>query len=205
MYADRTDAGEQLAAALADRGIDADVVLAIPRGALPVARPVADRLGATLDVVVATKMGAPGNEELAIGAVAEDGTRWHNEDVIERLGVDEAYVERAAREAAEGAREKAASYRDGPLPDLLDRRVVVVDDGVATGATMRACLARVRADDPAHLVVAVPVGASETLATLERQVDDLVALEGPRAFRAVGAYYRNFDQVSDAEARAYLT
>jgi len=204
MFADRTDAGERLAEELDIRGIDADLVLAIPRGALPVARPVADRLGADLDVVVATKMGAPGNAELAIGAVAEDGTRWLNEAVIDHLNVADEYVERSAREAGDGAREKAATYRDGPLPDMQGRRVAVVDDGVATGATMRACLARVREDDPERLVVAVPVGAADTLADLDAVADAVVALRRPSAFRAVGAYYRNFDQVSDAEARTYL-
>ncbi|MFC6730933.1 phosphoribosyltransferase, partial [Natronoarchaeum mannanilyticum] len=111
MFENREDAGERLAELLADRGVEADVVLGIPRGALPVARPVADRLDADLDVIVARKMGAPHNEELAIGAVASDGSVWRNDDLIERLGVDDAHVEREAERTAESAREKLETYR----------------------------------------------------------------------------------------------
>jgi len=202
VFADRTDAGEALAEELATSDVDADLVLAIPRGGLPVARPIADHLDATLDVVVATKVGAPGNSERAIGAVAADGTTWLDEGVIAELRVDEDYVERATREAADAARERAAAYRAGPPPDAADRTVVVVDDGVATGATMRACLALVRGDGPVRLVAAVPVGPADTLGQLEAVADDVVALGRPRAFRAVAAYYRTFGQVSDEEARA---
>ena len=204
MFRDRTEAGERLADALERRGVRADVVLAIPRGALPLGRAVADRLGAPLDVVVAKKIGAPFNPELAIGAVAEDGALWLNDDLIEDVGVSEEYVERERREEREAASEKARRYRAGPPPDLAGKRVVVVDDGVATGATMRACLQRVRDDGPASLVVAVPVGPPDTLDELAAFADEVVALETPAAFRAVGAYYRNFDQVSDEEATAYL-
>ena len=205
MFRDRTDAGEQLAEMLGEAGVAADVVLAIPRGGLPLGRAVADRLDAPLDVVVARKMGAPNNEELAMGAVAEDGTRWLNEDVVERLGVDESTVGDAAETAKDGAKEKAAAYRDGPPPDLGGQRVVVVDDGIATGATMRACLAMVREAGPAELVVAVPVGPPDTLAELVDAADQVVAVEQPAAFRSVGAYYRDFGQVSDEEAQRYLT
>lgn len=204
MFRDRTQAGERLADALEQAGVAADVVLAIPRGALPLGRAVADRLGAPLDVVVAKKIGAPDNPELAVGAVAEDGSVWRNRDLIAELGVEEAYLERERRSVAEAAREKADRYRQGPSPDLTGRRVVVVDDGVATGATMRACLQRVRESDPASVVVAVPVGPPDTLADLEAFADEVIALETPEAFRAVGAYYRDFAQVPDEEARTYL-
>ncbi len=204
MFRDRTDAGERLADALEARGVEADVVLAIPRGALPLGRVVADRLGAPLDVVVAKKIGAPFNEELAIGAVAEDGALWLNRRLIDDVGVEDGYVERQRTEVSEAASEKAQRYRQGPPPDLAGKRVVVVDDGVATGATMRACLQFVRDDDPASLVVAVPVGPPDTLAELEELADEVVAIETPGAFRAVGAYYRNFDQVTDEEAKGYL-
>lgn len=203
MFTDRTDAGERLGDALAARGVAADVVLAIPRGGLPIGRAVADRLDAPLSVVVATKMGAPNNPELAVGAVAEDGSVWRNEDVIERLGVDEGYLRRVRDERRRVAEEKAARYRE-VSPELTGRRVVVVDDGIATGATMRACLARVRAEDPAHLVVGVPVGPADTVGTLADLADETVVVETPAAFRAVGAYYREFDQVSDEEAMRYL-
>lgn len=204
MFRDRTDAGEQLAAALDERGVVADVVLAIPRGGLPLGRAVADRLNSPLDVVVAKKLGAPFNPELAIGAVAEDGALWLNDGLIDRVDVDQSYVERKRDEEREAASAKATRYRQGPPPALAGKRVVVVDDGVATGATMQACLQRVRDDEPASLVVAVPVGPPDTLDALGEFADEVVALQTPEAFRAVGAYFQNFDQVSDEEAKGYL-
>jgi len=204
MFRDRTDAGEQLADALERRGVIADIGLAIPRGALPVGRPVADRLGAPLNVVVAKKIGAPFNEELAVGAVAENGALWLNEDLIDRADVDDAYVERRRGEVSNAARDKAQRYRQGSPPDLTGKHVVVVDDGVATGATMKACLQQVREDDPASVVVAVPVGPPDTLDELRAFADDVVSLATPEAFRAVGAYYQNFEQVQDEEAKTYL-
>jgi len=205
MFENRTDAGEQLADLLADRGVEADIVLGIPRGALPVARPVADRLDAELDVIVSRKMGAPHNEELAIGAVSSDGSVWRNDDLIGRLGVDGTYVERERERTAEGAREKLATYRGTTdPPDVRGRRVVVVDDGVATGATARACLRQVRDGGAERIVLAVPVGSPTSLAALESFADEVCAAEEPAGFRAVGQYYRDFEQVSDAEARRYL-
>ncbi|QLH81815.1 phosphoribosyltransferase [Halosimplex pelagicum] len=204
MFRDRTAAGERLADALDERGVTADIVLAIPRGGLPLGRVVADRLDAPLDVVVASKVGAPLNEEYAIGAVAEDGAVWLNEDALDRLAVSDDYLARERKREREVAAEKAATYREGDRPDLTDRRVVVVDDGVATGATMRACLRLVRDEDPESLVVAVPVGPPDTLDDLAPLADEVVAVERPRDFRAVGAHYRNFDQVSDEEAMSYL-
>lgn len=165
MFQNRTDAGERLGAELARRGIEADVVLGIPRGALPVARPVADELEADLDVVVASKIGAPGNPELAIGAVSSDGSLWLNEPLVERLGVAEEYIDEQQREEAEYAREKAERYRDGErVPDLEGKRVVVVDDGVATGATARACLRQVEEAGADHVTLAVPVGSPDSMA-----------------------------------------
>jgi len=205
MFQNREDAGERLADLLVDRGVEADLVLGIPRGALPVARPVADRLGAELDVIVARKMGAPHNEELAIGAVSSDGSVWRNDDLIGRLGVDDAYVEREAERTAESAREKLETYRGtADSPDVSDRSVVVVDDGVATGATARACLRQVRDGGAERVVLAVPVGSPDSLSALEPFADDVYAVEEPAGFRAVGQYYHDFGQVSDAEARRYL-
>jgi putative phosphoribosyl transferase len=205
MFADRSDAGEQLAAALERRGLDADVVLGIPRGALPVARPVADALEADLDVVVARKMGAPNNPELALGAVASDGSVWQNDDLIRRLGVSEAYLESIRETEAENARQKADRYRSGDdLPDLAGRRVVVVDDGVATGATAIACLRQVREAGADTVVLAVPVGSPDSVETLHAEADDVIALRTPGSFRAVGQFYRRFGQVSDEEAIRYL-
>jgi predicted phosphoribosyltransferase len=204
MFRDRTAAGERLADALEERGIAADIVLAIPRGGLPLGRAVADRLDAPLDVVVASKIGAPRNEEYAIGAVAEDGAAWLNDEALDRLSVSERYLAREREREREVAAEKAATYRDGERPGLADRQVVVVDDGVATGATMRASLRLVREEDPATLVAAVPVGPPDTLDELATLADEVVAVERPRSFRAVGAHYRTFGQVSDEKAMSYL-
>lgn len=204
MFRDRADAGEQLADALERRNVTADIVLAIPRGGLPLGRAVADRLGTPLDVVVAKKLGAPFNPELAIGAVAENGGLWLNRDVIDDVGVREPYIEKAREEEREAASAKADRYRTGPPPNLTGKHVVVVDDGVATGVTMRACLQRVREERPASLVVAVPVGPRDTLDEFRDIADEVVALEAPEAFRAVGAYFENFDQVKDEEAKSYL-
>ncbi|WP_436928104.1 phosphoribosyltransferase [Halosimplex amylolyticum] len=204
MFRDRTDAGEQLADLLESRGIEADIVVAIPRGGLPLGRAVADRLGAPLDVVVASKIGAPRNPEYAIGAVAEDGAVWLNDEVLERVSVPEEYLAAERENERAVAAEKASTYREGGRPDFTGKRVVVVDDGVATGATMRACLRLVREDDPASLVVAVPVGPPDTLDELEALADEVVAVDRPRNFRAVGAHFRNFNQVSDEDAMSYL-
>ncbi|MFU8867227.1 phosphoribosyltransferase [Natronococcus sp.] len=205
MFANRSDAGDRLAAELEDRGTEADVVLGIPRGALPVARPVADALEADLDVVVARKLGAPTNPELAIGAVASDGSVWLNDDLVDRLGVPESYLEDVREREAENARRKAARYRGGEsLPDLAGKRVVVVDDGVATGATAIACLRQVREAGAAALTLAVPVGSPETVTALEAEADVVVALVTPGNFRAVGQFYRDFGQVTDEEAIEFL-
>ncbi|ELZ77054.1 phosphoribosyltransferase [Haloferax larsenii] len=205
MFADREDAGRRLADLLDDRETEADLVLGIPRGGLPVAREVADRLRAPLDVVVASKVGAPGNPELAVGAVAGDGSAWWNEDLVSYLSVDDDYLERECEREAEAAREKVSMYRGGdPLPDVEGKRVVVVDDGVATGATARACLRQVVAGGATHVVLAVPVGPPNTVAELESECDDVVTIDSPEAFGAVGAFYRDFTQVTDEEAAAYL-
>lgn len=205
MFADRTDAGRRLAELLDHHDVEADIVLGIPRGALPVARPVADALGAPLDVVVASKLGAPDNPELAIGAVASDGTLWRNDDLIARLGIDDEYVERERESEAEYAREKLERYRgERDPPDLAGKRVVVVDDGLATGATARACLKQVRDAGAAHVVLAVPVGSPDTVEELQEAGEEVVVDETPPHFRAVGQFYETFDQVSDEEAMAYL-
>lgn len=204
MFSDRRDAGERLADRLVSADVAADIVLAIPRGGLPLGRPVADALDAPLDVVVARKLGAPDNPEYAVGAVASDGTVWLNDDAVARTGVDDDYLEREQAEQAEAAREKVDRYRDGPAPDLTDEAVVVVDDGVATGSTAFACIEQVRAAGADRIVVAVPVGPPDTIADLETVADEVVCLETPANFRAVGQFYERFDQVSDDEAVQYL-
>ncbi|MFP8890080.1 phosphoribosyltransferase [Natrialbaceae archaeon A-CW2] len=204
MFADRTDAGERLADELEHQGVEADVVLGIPRGALPVARPVADALDATLDVVVARKLGAPMNPELALGAVGSDGSVWLNDRLVSQLNVSEDYLEDVRQEEAENAAKKADRYRDGDAVSLTDAHVVVVDDGVATGATATACLRQVREAGASSVILAVPVSSPDSFRTLKEEADEVIALQTPPDFRAVGQYYRNFGQVSDEEAMAYL-
>ncbi|MWV39082.1 phosphoribosyltransferase family protein [Natrialba sp. INN-245] len=204
-FDDRTDAGEQLGEELRDRGVDADLVLAIPRGGLPLGRAVADALDASLDVVVAKKIGAPGNPEYAIGAVASDGSVWRNEQAFRVTDADEAYFQEQREVEADAARKKAERYRSGRSPPVFDdKTVVVVDDGVATGSTARACLSRLEASDAGRIVLAVPVGPPDTIADFQAQVDEVVCLETPAGFRGVGQFYRDFTQVSDEEAMEYL-
>jgi len=204
-FVDRTDAGERLAAELVDRGVDADLVLAIPRGGLPLGRAVADALDTPLDVVVASKIGAPGNPEYAIGAVASDGSAWLDDDAIDRLGVSDAYVSREREHETEAAREKASRYRgDRDAPDTTGKTVVVVDDGAATGSTALAAIRLVRAGGADRIVLAVPVAPPETATDLEAVADAVVVLRTPSTFGAVGAFYDRFEQVSDEEAMTYL-
>lgn len=205
VFRDRTDAGKQLANALSEADIDADVVLAIPRGGLPLGRIVADELGIPLDVVVAKKIGAPGNPELAIGAVASDGSLWLNDALIDQLSVDPEYLETQQERVATIAREKATQYRAGREATSLEgKRVIVVDDGVATGATTRGCLRRVANAGGEHVTLAVPVGPPDTIDSLREEADTVVCVETPARFSAVGQCYERFGQVPDAEAMAYL-
>lgn len=205
MFDDREDGGRRLADALVDRGVEADVVLTIPRGGLPVGRVVADRLDAPLDVVVASKLGAPNNPELALGAVAGDGSYWLNDDLVEKLDVPDDYIEAEREREAEAAREKVRRYRGGdPTPDLTGQRVVVVDDGVATGATAIACLRQVRGAGAERVVFGAPVGPREASSELRGEADEVVLAEVPEYFGAVGRHYRSFPQVSDEEALEIL-
>jgi putative phosphoribosyl transferase len=194
-----------LAAVLRDRGVESDLVLAVPRGGLPVGRIVADSLGVPLDVVVARKLGAPGNPELAMGAVASDGTTWLNTRLIDDLGVERAEVDETVRRERAAAAEKLDRYRgDRPPLDLRGKRVVIVDDGIATGATTIACARQVREAGAEHVVLAIPVAPPGTVERLADGVDEMVAVETPRRYGAVGQFYRSFGQVSDAAARSYL-
>ncbi|EMA25883.1 MULTISPECIES: phosphoribosyltransferase [Haloarcula] len=203
-FENRQTAGRRLGEALRERDIAVDIVLAIPRGGLPVARPVADALDVPLDIAVAKKIGAPNNPEYAIGAVAADGSVWLNTDVIERREVPRDYVASTRAEMADAARQKAQRYRDSESSPLTGKRVCLVDDGVATGATARACIEQIRQAGPERLVLAVPVASPRAISDLEALVDEVVCLEVPSAFRAVGQYYEQFDQVSDEDAMSYL-
>jgi len=205
MFDDRADAGRQLADLIEGHDVDADIVLAIPRGGLPVGRAVADALAVPLDIVAARKLGAPGNPEFAIGAVASDGTIFLNDEYIDQLGVDESYVDDAIERERAAAQEKVDRYRgERPPLDLHDKTVVVVDDGVATGATTIACLRQIRAAGAARVVLAVPVGPPDTIERLGAEADEVLCVETPPSFMAVGQFYASFTQVSDDEAMRYL-
>lgn len=197
VYQDRSHAGRLLADALVGRGLDDALVLALPRGGVPVAAPAAARLGAPLDVVVARKLGAPHRPELGIGAVAEGGAEVVDADVVDRLAVDGDQLARiVARERRELQR-RVEVYRDGrPLPDL-GRRVVLVDDGLATGVTAEAALRGLATLGARRVVLAVPVGAPETVERLRSLAEEVVCLVTPEPLEAIGQWYTRFDQVTD--------
>lgn len=204
IFEDRIDAGERLAEVLKEHAGPATVVLGIPRGGVIVGEVVARTLGVPLDVVVPRKIGAPGNPELGLGAVAP-GVRVLDAWLIERLGVREDYLEReiAAQEAEIERRLRA--YREGRPPiDVAGRTAIVVDDGVATGGTAVAALRWARAEGAAAVVLAVPVAPPQTLERLRHEADDVVALATPVPFAAVGEWYRIFDQATDGEVVAAL-
>ncbi|MFD9775513.1 phosphoribosyltransferase family protein [[Kitasatospora] papulosa] len=204
-FTDRTDAGRRLAVALRHLGRRDPVVLGLPRGGVPVAYEVAQALGAPLDVIVVRKLGVPYHPELGFGAIGEGGVRVISEEIVRRTGVGEkdlVAVERA--EAAELVR-RAHAYREGrPRLPLEGRAVVVVDDGVATGATARAACQVVRAQGAAYVVLAVPVASPDAAARLREDADEVVCLSAPALFSAVGEWYRDFSQTSDEEVVALL-
>lgn len=200
IFHDRTDAGRQLAAALQAYRDRRPYVLAIPRGGVVVGYEVARGLDAPLDVVVPRKLRAPHNPELAVGAVAHDGSVYLDESLIANLGVDEAYLHRETETQLEEIRRRMIAYRgDRALPRLDGRVAIVVDDGLATGSTMIAGLRAVRGMSPDFLVAAIPVAPTDTSARLRGEVDEVVSLHTPTLFYAVGQFYVNFDQVSDDE------
>ena len=206
-FANRTEAGRLLAEKLikyADR--DDVIVLGLPRGGVPVAYEVAKRLGAPLDVFIVRKLGVPGFEELAAGAIASGGVRVLNEDVMRAIPhADEAIEAVTARETAELER-REHEYRDGrPAPELRGRVVILVDDGLATGATMRAAVKALRQNGAAKIVVAVPVGPPDTCREIEQQADETICLSTPEFFQAVGQYYEDFSQASDDDVRELLS
>ena len=181
------------------------VVLALPRGGVPVAREVARALGVRLDVYMVRKLGVPGHEELAMGAIATGGVRLLNHDVIDALGIPMNVIDAvAAREQQELAR-REQTYRGGRGPiALTNKTVILVDDGLATGATMRAAVMAARQQQPARVIVAVPVGAVSTCADLAAEADDVVCVRTPDPFVAVGLWYRDFTPTTDHEVRSLL-
>jgi putative phosphoribosyl transferase len=206
LFHDRSDAGRQLAAHLDRYARRADViVLALPRGGVPVGSEVARALGAPLDVFLVRKLGVPGREELAMGAIASGGVRVINEDVVNELRIPTRWIDAATAEELAELRRREEAYRDGrPAPDVRDKVGILVDDGLATGASMRAAVGALRRLGPARVVVAVPVGAVQTCRELEQIADEVVCVEQPDPFYAVGSWYRDFDQTTDAEVRELL-
>ena len=205
-FRDRADAGRYLAELLSDyAGRDDVVVLALPRGGVPVGFEVARALEAPLDVFVVRKLGVPGQEELAFGAIASGGAQILNPDVIRHVGLTSDLIESVSeRERSELARRERLYRGDRPVSELASKTAILVDDGLATGASMRAAVAAVRAKGPARIVVAVPTAASEICAPLSAEVDELVCPLRPERFYAVSLWYDRFEQVSDDEVRTLL-
>ncbi|MEV6980435.1 phosphoribosyltransferase family protein [Sphaerisporangium sp. NPDC051017] len=204
-FADREQAGTLLAEILADAGLADPVLLALPRGGVAVAGPIAERLQTPLEVLVTRKIGHPVQPELGLGAIAEGGDPVFDQEMLRRLEIDEddlaPIVERERRELAR----RVTTYRgERPMPALAGRDVVVVDDGLATGGTARAALRAVRRSGPRRVVLAVPVGSSKTVTALRDEADEVVVLSTPPGFHAVGQWYLRFEQLTDADVLRLL-
>ena len=203
-FRDRAHAGRALAARLAHLRAAAPVVVGLPRGGVPVAAEVAAALGAQLDVVLVRKIGAPDREELAVGAIGEDGVTVRNDAVLRELGISwDDLTDRIEHERAE-IRRRAAVLRSGTRPDLHGRTVILVDDGIATGATVIAALRVLRDLGASHVVLAVPVAPPDSLAALAPLADEIVCPMTPKRFAAVGQWYDDFTQVPDDRVRTLL-
>jgi predicted phosphoribosyltransferase len=205
-FQNRFEAGRRLAAKLGHYfGQHGLVVLALPRGGVPVAYEVAKSLRAPLDVFLVRKLGWPPQPELAMGALAEGGVRVLHDDVVDELRVPESAIDRVADEEARELNRQRQLYRPGRAPpDVAGRTVILIDDGLATGSTMRAAVAALKAKGPARLIVAVPVGAPQTCGEFQELVDEVVCAARPEEFRAVGLWYRDFSPTSDEEVLRLL-
>ncbi len=205
-YYDRFEAGQVLSQKLLQYRERPDViVLALPRGGVPVGFEVAKMLAAPLDVFLVRKLGLPGHEELAMGAVADGDVVVLNEHVVKSLAVPDELIDAVAKRERRELQRQRELYRDGePPPQVKDKIVILVDDGLATGSTMRAAISALRKQEPRQIIVAVPVGAAETCAELREEADEIVCAIVPRQFMAVGAWYNDFSPTSDETVRALL-
>jgi predicted phosphoribosyltransferase len=204
-FKDREEAGKELASALVEfRGRNV-IVLGMPRGGVVVAREVAESLGAPLDIVVTRKIGAPGEPEFALGAITQEGDVIVDSGAAESVGASDEYLQEEARRKKSEVKERMRSLRgDTPYPSLEGKTVIIVDDGMATGNSMRAAVQSVRKRGPKELVVAVPVAPREAVAELSKEGTRVVCLEQPRFFFAIGEFYKDFEQVEDSEVRELL-
>lgn len=199
-FSDRTDAGKRLVRALADYYFKDGLVLAIPRGGVVVGFEIAQALRLPLDVIIPHKLGAPDNEELAIGAVAEDGTTFLDDNLITYMGVPREYIHQESERQRQEIVRRLQIYRQDSAPfDLRGRDVIIADDGIATGATMKAALASVKKQGATTVTVAVPVGPPSTINALKKQADLVVCPYTPDDFHAIGQFYGDFEQVTDKE------
>jgi len=205
LFANRVEAGKRLASALADFVSKDGIVLAIPRGGVVVGFEVARALGLPLDVIVPRKIGAPDNPELAIGAMTEDGTIILDDKLVSYLGVSEDYIKSESENQKLEIDRRLKLYRgDVPRPNLKNRDVIIVDDGIATGSTMKAALASVRKSGAKTVVIAIPVGPPSTIRELEKQADRVVCLYTPESFYAIGEFYEDFAQTENDEVTELL-
>jgi putative phosphoribosyl transferase len=206
IFRNRTEAGQHLAARLTRYADRSDVlVLALPRGGVPVAYEVAQELKAPLDIFLVRKLGVPGHEELAMGAIASGGVRVLNEDIVNYLRIPDEVIDVVAEREQRELERRERAYRDGrPPPDVRDRVVILIDDGLATGSTMRAAAASLRLQKPRRIVVAVPVSSRETCEEFRSEVDEIVCAYTPEHFQGVGLWYEDFSQTSDEEVRELL-
>jgi putative phosphoribosyl transferase len=206
LFRDRFDAGHRLASLLREYAHRPDVlVLGLPRGGVPVAYAVAQELGVALDVFLVRKLGVPGQEELAMGAVASGGLRFINSEVVSELAISPDQIERVAESEQRELERRDRLYRgERPQPPISGKTVILIDDGLATGSSMRAAVRALRQHSPAQIIVAVPVAAASTCNLLRNEADTVVCLETPQPFYAVGQWYRDFSQTTDDEVRDLL-
>ena len=205
-FTDRVDAGRRLADALDDyEDLEDVVVYGLPRGGVPVAAEVARALDAPLDVLIVRKLGVPGQPELAMGAVASGGVRVLNDEILRQIHVGDDQIDRITEEQRREVREREERFRgDAEVPEVEGKTALVIDDGIATGSTMRASVEALRELGPDKIIVAVPVASYSACQDMEEVADDVVCLETPSPFHAVGAWYENFEQTTDAEVKQLL-